>query len=591
MGAIYLGKQVSTNGFDKDVVLKQLLPEYTTNQAFIELFLHEARITASLDHANIVHTIDLVAADADLFIVMEYVEGSDLRMLLRRAKLRGHRFSPAAALYTGRCLLDALAYAYSRRDAKGEPLLLIHRDISPSNILISGAGEVKLSDFGVAKAATQNTVSHRVTGKIGYMSPEQARGEPVDHRSDLYSLAVCIYESLVGERLFVGDLTSSPSMIYSQPVRPPSQARLGLPRELDAVFARALALAPADRFQSADQFQEALDRIIYRYCLAYSAQEMAVHLREVCGEVRHWRSLENDIGQPTGTAVLEGDEAARRGGVTFFTGVSGLGDRLTQNTGWDTPSWALGAPAETTHGGEAVTGVALTGDFGPGGEPSFRIGKPLAEGTQLRSILGLAPLGDEAPPLLRIDSAAGVDATPSLVLNDPTQVSADPMASLPAPLVRSQEFDELLLDGQSDDAGDGGLEERTLPQGPEGLATDLELHDDDRAAEAHDDEPTSTFLSLSPRGESLEEEIPALGPPPVSTTPASPDPALPRTRKADSLGGFRNSVIYVPPPAASPDVGTSPPMASKPRDSRLPLIVAVILLGIPVAIFIYLRLM
>ena len=136
MGAIYLGKHLSSSGFDKDVVLKHLLPEYTSNQAFIDLFLHEARITASLDHANIVHTLDLVAADNDLFIVMEYVEGSDLRMLLRRAKLRGHRFSPAAGLYIGRCLLEALAYAYNRRTAEGKPLHLIHRDISPSNILV-----------------------------------------------------------------------------------------------------------------------------------------------------------------------------------------------------------------------------------------------------------------------------------------------------------------------------------------------------------------------------------------------------------------------------------------------------------------------
>ncbi|HEX2573993.1 MAG TPA: serine/threonine-protein kinase [Polyangia bacterium] len=593
MGAIYLGKQLSSKGFDKDVVLKHLLPEYTSNQALIDLFLHEFWITASLEHANIVHALDVVKADDDYYIVMEYVEGGDLRMLLRRAKLRGYQFSPEAALYVGRCLLEALAYAYNRRTKDGKSLQLIHRDISPSNILVSGTGDVKLSDFGIAKVAILNSARHRVAGKIGYMSPEQARGEQVDHRSDVFSLAVCLYEALVGERLFVGDPTSSPSMVYSQPVRPPSQVRPGLPRDLDDLLARALAPTPAERYESADEFHDALDLVVYRNNLAYSAREMSAHLREICGEVRHWRSLENDIGQPTGTAVLEGDEAARSGGntfsgVTFLTGVTNQGERFTQTTGWDTPSWTAGIPAETTQAGEG-NGLTLTGDFSPGGEPSVRLGKPLAEGTQLRSILGLAPLGDDAPSLLRTGRSAGPDLTPSPVLGEPTQVSADPLADPPGSQGQL-EFDELLLDSQPHDPDGGGLDELTLPQGPQGLATDLllaaggEAHDDD--AEEHEDETTSTYMSwgTSPR-EAAEEEIPALDPPPAPKPPVGLDGPMPRTRKADSLRGLRIGDLEMPHPAAASDVQVPRPAAPRPRSGpHLRLLVAIIVLGVAIAI-------
>ena len=210
MGAIYVGKKLGAGGFEMEVVLKQLLPEFTQQEEFIDLFLREAKLSATLDHANIVHTIDLVTAGGEYFIVMEYLPGGDLRTLLKKAKRRGKRFSPAAAIYISREVLSALAYAHVKRDFDGKPLKLIHRDVSPSNILLSYAGEVKLTDFGIAKAATHTSLFYKVKGKIGYMSPEQAKSEPLDHRSDLYSLAVCMYEILTGERLFVhAGLTTS----------------------------------------------------------------------------------------------------------------------------------------------------------------------------------------------------------------------------------------------------------------------------------------------------------------------------------------------------------------------------------------------
>ncbi|HVK78318.1 MAG TPA: serine/threonine-protein kinase [Kofleriaceae bacterium] len=307
MGAIYLGKKLGAGGFEKEVVLKQLLPEFTQQPEFIDLFLREARLSATLDHANIIHTIDLVTAGNEYFIVMEYLAGADLRTLAKRAKRRRKRFSAAAGIYIAREVLSALAYAHSKIGPDGRPLRLIHRDVSPSNLLVSRNGEVKLTDFGIAKAATHTSVFYKVKGKIGYMSPEQAKSEPMDHRSDLYSLAVCLYEIITGERLFVAaGLTTTPEQIYGQPIPLPSRKVPGLPAELDKVMLRALAIDPAARYQTAGELQEALLRCAHRNGLMMSAPELATHLRQVCGPPEEWRDVDDGVPGGGHTAALGG---------------------------------------------------------------------------------------------------------------------------------------------------------------------------------------------------------------------------------------------------------------------------------------------
>ena len=313
MGAIYVGKKLGAGGFEMEVVLKQLLPEFTQQEEFIDLFLREAKLSATLDHANIVHTIDLVTAGGEYFIVMEYLPGGDLRTLLKRAKRRGKRFSPSVAIYICREVLSALAYAHVKRDFDGNPLKLIHRDVSPSNILISYAGEVKLTDFGIAKAATHTSLFYKVKGKIGYMSPEQAKSEPLDHRSDLYSLAVCMFEVLTGERLFVhAGLTTSADEIYSQQVPQISRKVPGLTTDLDAIVSKALALSPNARYQTAGEFQEALTRCAHRNGLLISAPEVARELLELCGPPDQWRGDDDDedveLLPRAGTEVYDGGD-------------------------------------------------------------------------------------------------------------------------------------------------------------------------------------------------------------------------------------------------------------------------------------------
>ena len=327
MGAIYVGKKLGPGGFEKDVVLKQLLPEHTSRPEFRDLFFREAKISATLDHANIVHTFDLVESDESLFIVMEYVRGADLRTICRRAKLRRRQLAPAAAIQIALEILAGLSYAHTRRDPNGVSLDIIHRDVSPSNILCSAQGEVKLSDFGIAKASTHSSVFYRVRGKVGYMSPEQARNQPIDARTDLYSVAVCLYEALTGERLFVGDLSTPPDVIYGQPIAPTSYKRPGLPRALDHVMATALAPDPDDRYQDARAFAEALRQVAHHHGMLSSAPQLADDLRDILGpDPNRWLQEDADAypapeTQKIQSKALEGKEASSIGVVDGQRGV------------------------------------------------------------------------------------------------------------------------------------------------------------------------------------------------------------------------------------------------------------------------------
>jgi serine/threonine protein kinase len=410
MGAIYLGKKLGAGGFEMEVVLKQLLPEFTQQEEFIELFLREARLSATLDHANIVHTIDLVRSGGEYFIVMEYLPGGDLRTLLKRAKRRGKRFSPAAAIHISREVLSALAYAHVKRGFDGNPLKLIHRDVSPSNILVSQTGEVKLTDFGIAKAATHNSLFYKVKGKIGYMSPEQARSEALDHRSDLYSLAVCMFEVLTGERLFVhAGLTTSADEIYSQPVPTLSRKVPGLPPDLDAVMNKALSLSPDARYQTASEFQEALTRCAHRNGLLISAPEVAQELLALCGPPDQWRGEDDDddLGYlpRAGTEVYDGGDDD------------------------DEVEVSAGAVVHRISGGSGPlsAGVPMNGPVsGPVSRPSSaRMSRPRTEMARLQGVVELTsiikmidletqhrePLG--ARPLVDLDAGLGAGLRPA----------------------------------------------------------------------------------------------------------------------------------------------------------------------------------
>jgi serine/threonine protein kinase len=402
------------------------LPEFTQQEEFIDLFLREAKLSATLDHANIVHTIDLVTAGGEYFIVMEYLPGGDLRTLLKKAKRRGKRFSPAAAIYICREIASALSYAHSKRDFDGKPLKLIHRDVSPSNVLLSYQGEVKLTDFGIAKAATHTSLFYKVKGKIGYMSPEQAKSESLDHRSDLYSLAVCFYEILTGERLFVhAGLTTSADEIYSQPVPQISRKVSGLPPDLDAIMAKALSIDPDRRYQTAGELQEALMRCAHRNGLLMSAPELANELRDACGETDSWRGEEDD----------EDGISVPRAGTEVYDAVDDEDDELDVGP---MSIHSIAARANAKGGRrDSAKSPPLNVKSPPPGLPPLRrkteVGK--FEGVELTSIINMMDL-DEAgsKPLVDLDSGPRPMPAPS----PRSRVDSDPslsqfVQSLPGP--------------------------------------------------------------------------------------------------------------------------------------------------------------
>ena len=427
MGAIYVGKKLGAGGFEMEVVLKQLLPEFTQQEEFIDLFLREAKLSATLDHANIVHTIDLVTAGGEYFIVMEYLPGGDLRTLLKRAKRRGRRFSPAAAIYICREVLSALAYAHVKRDFSGQPLKLIHRDVSPSNILVSYAGEVKLTDFGIAKAATHNSLFYKVKGKIGYMSPEQAKSEPLDHRSDLYSLAVCMFEVLTGERLFVhAGLTTSADEIYSQPIPQLSRKVPGLTPDLDQIMTRALSISPDTRYQTAGELNEALTRCAHRNGLLMSAPELAEELLAACGPIDQWRGDDDDddLGYAVraGTEVYDVDDDEDED--------QQAGDDLAVPMAGPVSIHSIAARAN-----EARAAKAAAGGLRPDGRPKTEVGK--FAGVELTSIINMMDLEgapDGAKPLVDLNVGPRLDSGPRLMDSGPSalpQPRVDPSDMMP----------------------------------------------------------------------------------------------------------------------------------------------------------------
>ena len=262
MAEIFLARARGVAGFEKLFVIKRILPHLAAEEEFVSLFLDEAKTTVALSHGNVVQVFDMGKdAAGDYFIAMEYVAGKNLRRLQKRVQEKtGAPLDPSLAAWIVSKVLEGLDYAHRRTDGTGRPLGIVHRDVSPHNILISYEGEVKLTDFGIAKAAgkVSHTEAGFVRGKASYMSPEQAMAAPLDGRSDLYSAGVVLWELLTGDALHP---TENPDkaveLLRAGPPPPaPSSRREGLPPALDAIVARALARDPADRYPSADALRK-----------------------------------------------------------------------------------------------------------------------------------------------------------------------------------------------------------------------------------------------------------------------------------------------------------------------------------------------
>jgi eukaryotic-like serine/threonine-protein kinase len=260
MGEVYLGRVEGAHGFARPIVIKVIRTELLENERVALMFVDEARMAAGLHHRNIVQIIDFDLFDGGAFLVTEYVPGCDLRMLLHHLRTPP-RYEIALAILAE--LATGLDAAHEACDAQGAPLHLVHRDVSPSNVLLGVHGEVKIADFGVAKARSRSyhTVSGSIKGKAPYMAPEQILGEPVDRRADVFSLGVLLFELTTRTRLYSAHANpAAMQQILDGAVPDPATRRAEYPAELTAIVRRALARRPDDRYPTARAFADDLDR-------------------------------------------------------------------------------------------------------------------------------------------------------------------------------------------------------------------------------------------------------------------------------------------------------------------------------------------
>ena len=283
MAEVWLAEQRGIEGFSRRVVVKRILPGFAQDPSFVLMFLNEARVASQLSHPNIVQIHDLGERDGEYFLAMEYIHGRDLGRVMHRSLELGRWVSPAVAL---RIIADACAglyYAHTREDAQGHPLGLVHRDISAQNILVSFNGSVKLVDFGIAKAANQSTGTQvgMVKGKFAYMSPEQATGQPLDARSDVFSLGLVLYELLTAVRPLKRDtdLATWHAATQGEIAKPSDVADVN--PHLDTLVMHALAKDAGDRYADASAFQMAIEEYLVGNGLLVTSLQIADLLKEL----------------------------------------------------------------------------------------------------------------------------------------------------------------------------------------------------------------------------------------------------------------------------------------------------------------------
>ncbi len=313
MAEVFKAKSHGVEGFEKILVIKRILPELSRNPQFVEMFINEAKIAVTLSHANIVQVFDLGRADETYFIAMEYVAGYDLATILRRSAKYKRPLSQELAVFVVSELAKGLDYAHRRRDASLRPLHIVHRDVSPQNVLISFEGEVKLTDFGIAKAKTivgDDTDHGVLKGKYAYMSPEQARGDDVDARTDLYALGIVLFEALSGKNPFHTSSSYETLRRVRDGDSPPLKSVMAdVPDELAAIVDQALRPTAGERHPNAGRLYEELVQFLYSSGRRVGGHDLARYLQDL-REASQAGEAERDAARLRAVFDEEGSQGA-----------------------------------------------------------------------------------------------------------------------------------------------------------------------------------------------------------------------------------------------------------------------------------------
>ncbi|HEY4177038.1 MAG TPA: protein kinase [Kofleriaceae bacterium] len=287
MAEVFRAKAFGVEGFERLVAVKRILPNIAEDKEFIRMFIEEAKLAVQLNHANIAQIFDLGVVDGSYYIALEHVHGRDLRGIFDRCRSGGEAMPVSQACFVVMKVCEGLDYAHNKRDQNGREISLVHRDVSPQNVLVSFEGEVKIIDFGIAKAAGKGSKTQAgiLKGKFGYMSPEQVRGLPIDRRSDVFSCGIVLYELLTGERLFVGESDfSTLEKVRNVEILPPSTYNRKIPDELERIVLKALAKDVEDRYQNAIDLHDELQAFVYTAGEFYSRKDLAGWMKKTFGK-------------------------------------------------------------------------------------------------------------------------------------------------------------------------------------------------------------------------------------------------------------------------------------------------------------------
>ena len=298
MAEVFRAESEGLQGFRKQVAIKRVLPHLSSKKKFISMFLDEARLSAQLSHSNCVQVFDIGVGDNAFFIVMEFVDGANLKAIIEHIKKSGRDFPVEAAVYIGLELTKGLAYAHELTDNNGTPLHIVHRDMSPPNVLITKNGEIKIVDFGLAKANSQLEKSEPgiIKGKFSYLSPEAAMGQEVDLRTDVFAVGIILWELLAGQRLFLGDTDfQTVKKVQGAVVPPISGINKKVPLELEKIINKSLARDPQQRYLTARDLGMDLSRFMFKYGVPVSTFDIASLVNVAMKERQRHRPMQASI--------------------------------------------------------------------------------------------------------------------------------------------------------------------------------------------------------------------------------------------------------------------------------------------------------
>lgn len=282
MAEIYKAKTFGSDGFEKTVVIKKILPHWANDPEFVRMLVDEAKLSVMLDHPNVVDVMDLGSVENTYYISMAFIDGFDLKTLMNRVEEKGRKIPIDVACYIVMQTAAGLDYAHKKIGPDGKPLNIIHRDVSPHNILLSYNGDVKIGDFGIAKAASKGsfTATGMLKGKFSYMSPEQTRGETLNQQSDIFPLGVVLYEMITGKKCFDGDTALAILEKIRHSNLKPEDLPTSIPDPLRKILAKAMAGALSDRYESAEAFQVDLAHFLAQYHPGFLPKDLASFMKE-----------------------------------------------------------------------------------------------------------------------------------------------------------------------------------------------------------------------------------------------------------------------------------------------------------------------